>query len=171
VDTALNPEDYDGSEDVVGNLGSYVAEYIGAYGNELLDRSVEELAFRATCWATSTNRVDFSNGAQELISAERDDGNKREVETVKPHDTDRWSDENEVEGLANDPDCSLPDQDCWEFDGIGIVDQGGETCHSVESAGVGYVEIAGSEHLDPPKKLPPDRPTPQSVDSTLGEYP
>lgn len=36
------------------NLGSYVGEYIGARGEELFERSVEELAFRAIAWATGT---------------------------------------------------------------------------------------------------------------------
>ena len=89
VDNALNPEDYYGFEDVVGNLASYVAEYIGAYGTELFERSVEELGFRATCWTTSTNRVDFSNGAQELISAERDNEDKENTELVGSPNTDR----------------------------------------------------------------------------------
>jgi hypothetical protein len=168
VDTALDPEDYDGAEDVVGNLGSYVAEYIGAYGTELFDRNVEELAFRATCWATSTNRVDFSNGAQELISAEQDDDGKCEAEVVEPSGTDRWSSENYSDRSALD---TPPEQDCcWEFDGIGIVDQNGETCHSVENAGASYVEIDGAGHLDPVKKLPPDRPTPVFTCSRITEF-
>jgi hypothetical protein len=172
VDTALDPDDYDGSEDVVGNLGSYVAEYIGAYGTELFDRNVEELAFRATCWATSTNRVDFSNGAQELISANRD--GERQGETFESPETDCWFSEDETEELVDDPDRpmsdTLPEQDCWEFDGIGIVDQDGETCHSVENDGVGYIEIDGAEYLDPPKQLPPDRPTPVQETTTLLKF-
>lgn len=167
VDTALDPEDYDGTKDVVGNLGSYIAEYVGAYGTELFERSVEELAFRATCWATSTNRVDFSNGAQELISTERDDGDKGEAEPMELSAADRQSGKSNLDQSASD---ALLDEDCWEFDGIGIVDQDGETCHSVEGEGVGYVEIEGSEHLDPPKRLPPDRPSLPQSDSTLADF-
>jgi len=174
VDTALDPEDYGGSEDVVGNLGSYIAEYIGAYGTELFERSVEELAFRATCWATSTNRVDFSNGAQELISTDRADQSTSSAELADSSDTDRWVDEEEERKLVSDLSKSLqdaiPDQDGWEFDGIGIVGQEGETYHSVENNGVGYVEIDGSEHLDPRKKLPPSCPKPPQSNSSLARY-
>jgi hypothetical protein len=168
VDTALDPEDYDGSEDVVGNLGSYVAEYIGAYGTELFDRSIEELAFRATCWATSTNCVDFSNGAQELIATDRDSENDRAPVS------ERAADEPDIETLAEDSTSSvieeLPEQSNWEFDGIGIVDEDGETSHSVENKTVEYIQIEGAEHLDPPKRLPPDTPVPRLNPKKLGDF-
>jgi hypothetical protein len=55
----------------VENLGSYISEYIGSYGKEPLNRPISEQMFYATCWATGTRRVDFSNGAQDLISDQR----------------------------------------------------------------------------------------------------
>jgi len=174
VDTDLNPEDYDGTDDVIGNVGSYVAEYIGSYGEDLFDRSIEELAFRAMCWATGSDRVDFSNGAQELIDAELEDGEEIESDTPEQPDPDRWATEEEIEEIAADPDRSvsdeLPEQDGWELDGIGIVDRDGETRHEVENTGVEYIQIDGAEHLDPPKMLPPDRPKPRSNRATLGEF-
>jgi hypothetical protein len=106
-----------------------------------------------------------------LISAEQDDGNTTRDDVEELCDTDRWS---TGEELANDSDQYVLDtpqkQNHWEFDGIGIVDQEGETCHSVENTGVGYVEIAGLEYLDPPKKLPPNRPTPASDNTNISEY-
>ncbi|WP_248895495.1 hypothetical protein [Haloplanus halobius] len=100
---------------MIGNIGSYVAEYIGVYGEDLFDRSVEELA------------ADPGRSVSE----------------------------------------ACPEQDGWELDGIGIVDRDGEPRHEVENTGVEYIQIDGAEHPDPPKKLPPDRPTPNSTESTL----
>ena len=57
--------------DDVENLGSYLSEYIGQYGEKLQKRSIEEQIFYATTWATNTRRVDFSNGAQEIIEYEK----------------------------------------------------------------------------------------------------
>lgn len=58
--------------DSVENLGSYISEYLGAFseGEGPLDRPVSEQVFRATVWASGTRRLDFSNGAQEIISGE-----------------------------------------------------------------------------------------------------
>jgi hypothetical protein len=57
--------------DDVNNLGSYISEYIGIFGEEVLERPVSEQAFYATCWATGTRRVDFSNGAHDLMAREQ----------------------------------------------------------------------------------------------------
>lgn len=174
VDADLDPEDYDGTDDVIGNVGSYVAEYIGAYGEDLFGRSIEELAFRAMCWATQSNRVDFSNGAQDLIDAGLDNQGEVELDDLELLDSERWASEDEIEELVTDPNRSvsdaLPEHDEWELDGIGIVDRDGETRHAVESKGVEYVQIDGAEHLDPIKHLPPDRPKPRSNKSTLAGF-
>ncbi|MFB6137532.1 MAG: hypothetical protein ABEJ42_04225, partial [Halobacteriaceae archaeon] len=66
VNPALEPDQY-GEHDMIGNIGSYIGEYIGAHGEPLFDRGVDELAFRAACWATGTQMVRFSNGANEMI--------------------------------------------------------------------------------------------------------
>jgi hypothetical protein len=55
----------------VENLGSYVSEYIGSYGERAVDREMHEQQFYAVAWATGTQRVTFSNGANELIRNER----------------------------------------------------------------------------------------------------
>jgi hypothetical protein len=55
----------------VNNLGSYISEYIGIFGDETLSRPITEQMFYAVTWATTTRRVEFSNGAQSIISGER----------------------------------------------------------------------------------------------------
>jgi hypothetical protein len=176
VDADLQPDEYEEAESVVGNLGSYVAEYIGSHGTELFKRDISELAFRATCWATSTNRVDFSNGAQEMISVDLDTQSKLDDidDTVESDYSERWATEEKIQEVKSDSEKSVSDlstdQSGWQFDGIGIVDRDGESRHSVEGVGVAYVKIDGSEHLDPVKKLPPDRPEPIAVESELTDY-
>lgn len=62
----INPNG-ESKEDGTQNLGSYIGEYIGAFGEELFDRQLSEIVFRAVCWATGTQVVRFSNGANEMI--------------------------------------------------------------------------------------------------------
>lgn len=52
----------------VQNVGSYVGEYIGMYGEEALKRPLSTQLFYSATWATDTRRIDFNNSAQELIS-------------------------------------------------------------------------------------------------------
>lgn len=177
IDPDLDPEDYDGSEDVVGNVASYLAEYIGAAAeSELFDRSPEELYFRAACWSSGTQRVRFSTGANEMIRRDRDE--PRRVEAMGPVSRGWKPDatEEKIAAAANDPDRSItewleePDEDRWTLQGIGRVDDKGETVFEIEQSTVQYREIHGAESIDPPKKLPPDRPKSPSAASTLEEY-
>lgn len=55
----------------VENLGSYISEYIGTFGEETLSRPLSEQMFYSVCWATGTQRVTFSNGAQEIMRKEQ----------------------------------------------------------------------------------------------------
>ena len=48
---------------MIGNLGSY----IGAHGEALFDRGLDELIFRSAVWATGTQLVRFSTGANMMI--------------------------------------------------------------------------------------------------------
>ncbi|WP_255291517.1 hypothetical protein [Natrinema sp. CBA1119] len=76
----LGPADLDANrDDVVGNVGSYIGEYIGAYDEPLLDRGLDELQFRAAVWATGTQVVRFSEGGNELIRSERNDRDDQET--------------------------------------------------------------------------------------------
>jgi hypothetical protein len=50
----------------VSDVGSYIAEYLGLYGDEALERPLSEQMFYATLWATKTRRLDFGNDAQSI---------------------------------------------------------------------------------------------------------
>jgi len=54
----------------VNNLGSYMAEYAGAYGGDLLERPVEYLAWGAVYWATNSQRARRSGTANDAIRAD-----------------------------------------------------------------------------------------------------
>ena len=41
------------------------------FGESILDRPQSEQMFHAVTWATNTRRLDFSNGAQEIIRMEK----------------------------------------------------------------------------------------------------
>jgi len=177
IDPGLDPEDYDGSDDVVGNVASYLAEYIGAAADsELFERSSEELYFRAACWASGTQRVRFSTGANDMIRQDRDDSCR--VEAMGPVNRG-WIPDATAENIAeaaSDPDHSITewleksDGGCWILQGIARVDSEGETTFEIEHSTVQYREIHGAESIDPPKKLSPDSPRPQSTASVLSEY-
>jgi hypothetical protein len=84
----------------VNNLGSYISEYIGSYGERAVDREMNEQQFYAVTWATNTRRVDFSNGAQELIQDEEfrretglrpeDRGGDNDNETAETREGAEW---------------------------------------------------------------------------------
>jgi hypothetical protein len=57
--------------DDVENMGSYISEYLGIFGEEALDRPITEQMFFATCWASNTRRLDFGQTAQAIISGEQ----------------------------------------------------------------------------------------------------
>lgn len=61
---------------MIGNLGSY----IGSHGKALFDRGLDELIFRSAIWATGTQLVHFSTGANEMI---RDDLGYKTVERLE----------------------------------------------------------------------------------------
>lgn len=70
----------------ISNLGSYIAEYLGAAGEELWERPVSELICYATLWATGTRRMHFSQGFHKLA----DEGMKiRGGDTHEP--SGEWS--------------------------------------------------------------------------------
>ena len=69
--TEANLGDAVSVSDDVENLGTYISEYIGIFGEEPTERPVSEQMFYATTWATGTRRVDFSNGAHEMMTKEQ----------------------------------------------------------------------------------------------------
>ncbi|ELZ33405.1 replication-related protein [Halogeometricum pallidum JCM 14848] len=157
VNPDLDPDDYDGSNEV-GNLGSYIAEYIGAGddGGDLLDRELSELIHRAACWATGTQRVRFSTGANELIdddlAEEPDTDDGEPILVPRP----------EFDPDADDPGATVgygaPHEvmnEGWTLDGIGTVDEDGEDVFDPGHEGVIWMNIDDARHLDPPNIQPP----------------
>lgn len=163
VDTDLSSDEYDNHEEV-GNLGLYIGEYIGSYGKELFDRDTEELIFRASCWATGTQMVRFSTGANEVISDEIEREKTGQIEgsaaEASSHvETSETKELDEMEG-----------RDDWSILGIGRADRSGETMFDMQRNGVKYRKIEGAEHLDPPNIQPPNKPVRRLIDSTLNNY-
>jgi hypothetical protein len=56
--------------DDVENLGSYMAEYAGTYGGDLLERPIEYIAWGAVHWATNSQRARRSQTANHAIRAD-----------------------------------------------------------------------------------------------------
>lgn len=54
----------------IGNLGSYLGEYLGIYGGDPLDAPEHVQQFNALLWATGRQQWRPSNGAQELMAYE-----------------------------------------------------------------------------------------------------
>lgn len=161
----------DDAENGINNMASYLAEYIGAVdGGELFDRSPEEILFRAASWASTTQRVRFSTGANELIQADRESYvDYRPGAGVSGPVTSSWSNEateEKINDAVEDPDRSPAEYlersgpAGWTLEGVGRVDDEGETVFDVDTDTVRYLEIAGAEGLDPPKKYSADVPEP-----------
>ena len=159
----------------IGNLSSYIAEYIGSNGKPLFERELSELAFRAVSWATSTQRVTFSPGANELISEARDDLDDRKEPPDIPAHYNIGTSLEELQEAVEDPERSISDYleggpQGWTLEGVGVVDDDGEECHEIKHEGVHYVKIRPSEHLDPPNVQPPDRPNQRLETVELVDY-
>lgn len=153
-------------DDVIGNVGSYIGEYIGAYGEPLFDRDLDELQFRAAIWATGTQVVRFSTGANELIREELgDDDLDEEGPVIAPNP------EFDPEKHAN-PDSDIYPYErrksSWRLTAIGRVDEGGEKRFEVKRSQVHFTSIVDAQHLDPPNHQSPAPPSPRLQQSTLG---
>jgi hypothetical protein len=130
--------------DDVQNLGSYISEYIGIFGDETLERPITEQMFYATCWATNTRRVDFSNGAQELMTQEQ----FRRETGLRPEDRggeslDRWKE-------TGDPDGGDGPTSDWSVSSICSVRSRTPEYADPTTGGVDTTEIAGRPGMDPP---------------------
>jgi len=130
----------------VNNLGSYISEYIGIFGEEPTERPVSEQMFYATCWATGTRRVDFSNGAHELMAMDE----FRQETGLTPEDRggdcfDQWRD-GETDQTAAESDES----GSWRVDSICTV-RGREPSYGDPTAGgQRLTAIDGRSGVDPP---------------------
>jgi hypothetical protein len=128
--------------DDVENVGSYVSEYIGIFGDEVLERPVSEQAFYAIAWATNTRRVDFSNGAQEIIT---DEQFRRETglnpEDRGDSDADDWGASDGSDGWEVRSICSVPEA------------TGRPVYSDPTTGGVRTASIEGRPGMDPPKRV------------------
>ena len=126
--------------DEVENLGSYISEYIGVFGERPVDRPVTEQMFYAVTWATQTRRLDFSNGAQEIIA----DQKFRRETGLRPED--RGGCESDVEGRESDAGS---ESETWAVDSICTV-SGREPRHADPTTGGATTVITrGRDGIDP----------------------
>jgi len=132
----------------IENLGSYVSEYIGTFGDEALNRPMTEQMFYAVTWATNTRRVDFSNGAQDLMSREQ----FRRETGLRPEDRggkslERWKE-------TGDPDGDTgPDVGGWEVSSICTVNHRRPEYADPTTGGVETTAIRGRSGVDPPPEI------------------
>lgn len=134
--------------DDVENLGSYIAEYVGMFGDEALDRSIETQLFYATCWATGTRRVEFSGRAQDRIAREH----FRRETGLRPEDRGGSTFEQWRGGEGEDPPDNAREAESgrWHVDSICTV-RGSEPMYSDPTAGgQRLTEIDGRTGVDPP---------------------
>jgi hypothetical protein len=164
----------------VSNLGSYISEYIGIFGEEAITRPITEQMFYAVTWATGTRRVSFSGGAQDMMAREhfrRETGLRPEDRGGESFEEWRGGDESdesgaESEGMAGvviDPETQTIEHTAdesdeggggggWSVTGICNV-RPSEGRHEPvmaepdRSGGVDTTEIVGRPGTDPP----PDR--------------
>ena len=135
--------------DEVENLGSYISEYIGIFGDETLNRPMTEQMFYAVTWATGTRRVDFSNGAQEMMSREQTRREyRRDTGGLEPEDDEEafeeWTEE-ESEGPVTE----------WTVESVCTVKNRTPSYADPTTGGVDTTAIEGRSGVDPPKELGP----------------
>jgi hypothetical protein len=128
----------------VENLGSYISEYIGIFGERALDRDMHEQMFYAISWATNTRRVEFSRGAQELIRVQqwvRETG-------LRPQDRgETGAGENATESAIQRSESG------WTVRNICTVSGGSPDYADATSGGVEMTAIAGRPGMDPPRDM------------------
>jgi hypothetical protein len=129
--------------DDVENLGSYISEYIGIFGEEVLSRPLTEQMFYAVTWATGTRRVDFSNGAQGLISGEQ----FRRETGLRPEDRGTVQ-ETAEKGASGGGGGS--DGEGWNVRAICTVNQRTPEYADPTTGGVDTTAIEGRSGVDPP---------------------
>jgi len=123
--------------DDIENVGSYISEYIGIFGDKPVNRPVSEQLFYSVSWATNTRRVEFSNGAQEMI---RDDRNRQRREEAGVTPEDRGGD-----------DDGGP---TWTATEIVVVEDGEPRGGEPSAGGVETRRIDGRPGADPEKFVP-----------------
>jgi hypothetical protein len=132
--------------DDVENMGSYISEYLGIFGEEALDRPLKEQMFFATCWATNTRRLDFGQDAQQIISGEQ----FRRETGLKPSDRGECESDSKA-GNGGESDDADSDEVEWTADRICTVPSKSRNYCDPDSGGVSVTTIDGSNCVDPPK--------------------
>lgn len=72
----------DRSEGTIGNLGTYLAEYLGTYGDDPLDAPDHVQMGNAILWATGKQRWRPTNGAQSYMASEYCDPDEESPWTI-----------------------------------------------------------------------------------------
>ena len=137
--------------DDVENLGSYIAEYVGMFGEEALDRSITTQLFYATCWATGTRRVEFSGRAQDRIAREQ----FRRETGLRPVDRggstfDQWRGGEGESPPANTGGREGGEGGRWRVDSICTVRRSEPHYSDPTAGGQRLTEIDGRTGVDPP---------------------
>jgi hypothetical protein len=137
----------------VNNLGTYISEYIGIFGEEAIQRPMNEQMFYATCWATGTRRVDFSNGAHEMMARER----FRRETGLRPEDRGEAMRQRESDSEAAHSDSEAtqetghPDEgDGWSVDRLCHVSGTTPEYSDPTTGGTDTTAIEGRSGFDPP---------------------
>lgn len=133
----------------VENLGSYISEYIGIFGEEPTERPVSEQTFYATCWATGTRRVDFSNGAHKIMAKEQ----FRRETGLRPEDRGGDTFEEWGNGATGEKAESDASGDSWSVDSICTVTNSSPTYSDPTAGGQRLTPIDGRPGIDPPKEM------------------
>lgn len=112
-----------------------LGEYIGCYGEELFDRDMAELQFRMAIWATGSQMVRFSKGANELIvlgrNNDRHDEGDGPVISITPKDCFDF-DTVRSGNLPDDREYAWEvENEDWTLEGMATVDEDGEELHGV----------------------------------------
>jgi hypothetical protein len=142
----------------VDNVGSYISEYIGAYGERAVERPMHVQQFYAATWATATQRVTFSNGANEMI---RDERFRRET-GLRPEDRG-GGESDEKGGESGEADVregsdwlesdGADDGDEWDVRRLCSVPSRRPQYSDPTTGGVGTVETDDRDGVDPPRQV------------------
>jgi hypothetical protein len=123
----------------VDSIAGYLAEYLSLYnGESALEAPMNEQVAHATTWATNTRRLDFSNGAQQVIA---DEQFRRETGLRA---------EDRGECGAAEPDDS---ETGWEVARLCEVEGRSPAYYDPTSGGVDGGPIDGRAGVDPPRSV------------------
>ena len=135
--------------DEIENLGTYISEYIGVFGEEPTERRVEEQMFYAVTWATQTRRVDFSNGAHDIISGEQF---RRETGLKPEHRGEAATNTTTTQTAESDSEASEGEGGSeWAVSSICTVRAGSPDYADPSTGGADTRRIEGRPGMDPPK--------------------